>query len=57
LVAGVLLGILGFVWYPVKRLVRMLRAPQPAAEKASADRPTTDAKPADITATAPKQRS
>lgn len=35
LIGGVLLGIVGFVWYPIKRLIRKIRGPK-AAQKSSA---------------------
>lgn len=31
LIAGAILAIVGFVWYPLKRLLRFLRQPRPSA--------------------------
>ena len=42
LIGAVLLAIVGFVWYPVKRLVRSLRASR--AKAAATDQPAADGK-------------
>ena len=38
LIAGAFLAVVGFVWYPTKRLLRYLRQGRSTAQSASADR-------------------
>ena len=38
LVVGVVLALIGFVWYPIKRLVRYLRQGRSAPQSVPADR-------------------
>jgi len=38
LIAGLFLAVIGFVWYPIKRLVRYLRQGRSTPQSASADR-------------------
>jgi hypothetical protein len=38
LIAGAVLAIVGFVWYPIKRLVRYLRQGRSTPQSAPADR-------------------
>lgn len=37
LVAGIIVALFGFVWYPVKRLIRMLRKPRGNQESGPGD--------------------
>jgi hypothetical protein len=38
LIAGVLLAVVGFVWYPMKRLLRYMRQGRSTPQSAPADR-------------------
>jgi hypothetical protein len=38
LIGGLILAIVGFVWYPLKRLLRFLRPSRPTADGAPANR-------------------
>jgi len=53
LIGGVLLGIVGFIWYPIKRLIRKIRGPKanqtkPATAAPASDTAETSARPPDI---------
>ena len=42
LIGALLLLIVGFIWYPVKRLMRKWKAAQAAEDDAEAERPATE---------------